>query len=128
MAERTRTIVTTPSFVADPNSLQRGGGVTIDWDKVAEQDGRKVVKAGTLMTDGDMGAYPAAADASTATFILTTTASKDSKTDALTGYGDLRGGVVYKNLLPESSEADFETRIDALSHFTFLTYRDQRGV
>ena len=80
------------------------------------------------MTDGDMGAYPASVDASAATFILIGTANKDSRSAAKSGYGDLRGGVIYKNLLPESSEADFDTRLEALSQFTFLTYRDQRGV
>ena len=128
MAERTKRVVSTPGFVADPNSLQRGGGVTIDWDKVPATDGRKVIKGGTLMTDGDAGAYPASADASAATFILTTNAAQDSSSDAISGYGDLRGGVLYKNLLPEANEADFETRLGALTQFTFLTYRDQRGV
>lgn len=127
--QRTKQVVSTPGFVADPNSLQRGPGVTIDWDKVtANAEGRKVIKAGTLMNDGDAGAYPSSVDASAATFILTTTAAHDSKSDALSGYGDLRGGVLYKNLLPEFGEANFDTRLAALSQFTFLTYRDQRGV
>ena len=36
MAERSKQILSTPGFIADPNSVQRGGGVTIDWNKVPE--------------------------------------------------------------------------------------------
>ena len=127
---RTTVAVSHPGFIVDMNSIVRENGVSIDWDKVdADAKGDKYIKGGTLMCEGPDGVYPRSKEAGAvlATLILTTDASTVTPTDALNGYGALRAGYFYKNLLPESSDANFDTYISELGPmFQFQTYKDVR--
>lgn len=56
---------------------------------------------GTLLGDGKIS--PRVVTTNPATCILLTDAYEDSRVAARTGYGVIRGGVIYENLLPEAT-------------------------
>lgn len=114
---RTTHNVSRPGFIVDPNSVDLLDGRQIDWDTVAagwaNSAGKKELPGGTVMVeqadgtiiprvdqgDADMGAGESIAG------LLATAAVEDSKTAALSGYGVIRGGIVYEDLLPDSDNA-----------------------
>jgi hypothetical protein len=138
---RTTTYVSLPGFIADPVSIDRNGGIVIDWASVsATRDnsaGNKVIHAGTIMAEKSSGKWIPRADVSGAEVsggILETTAVENETDAALSGYGCIIGGAIYKTLLPETAETDFLTWLGELNDtgvgtgFAWLTYADNREV
>lgn len=113
-----------PGYVVDPSSLERTNGKQIDWDTVAssfaDSDGIKHIPGGTIMgkqTDGTIipvsgsdadGTGTGTANLA-ATEILLEAQSQDSKVTSLSGVGTIRGGVLYKELLPDYANGSFAT-------------------
>jgi hypothetical protein len=136
---RTTSYVSLPGFMADPASVDRNTGVQIDWASVdvarKNSAGKKVIEAGTILAEKAGGKVIPRADVSgaeVATGILETTAVEDERSAALSGYGCLIGGALFKNLLPENAETDFADWIAELNDtgvgtgFAWLTYADNR--
>lgn len=63
--------------------------------------------------------------------ILLATALEGDTEDAISGYGLVIGGVVFKNMLEESDNSDFDTWLSELKEagtgFAFETYSDDRS-
>ena len=138
---RTTSYVSLPGFVADPASIDRNTGIVIDWASVdaAREDanGDKTIQAGTIMAQKSSGKWIPRLDVSgseKAGGILETTAVEGETFAALSGYGCIIGGAIYKNLLAETSETDFDVWIAELNDtgmstgFAWLTYADTREV
>lgn len=136
---RTMTYVSQPGFIADGASVSRNTGVQIDWANVdvarKNSAGKKVIAAGTILADGAEGRKIPRLDVKgqeTAIGILETTAVEGESAAALSGYGCIIGGVIFKNLLPENAEEDFADWIAELNDtgvstgFAWLTYADDR--
>jgi hypothetical protein len=96
--------------------------------------GYKKIQAGTIMAQLSSGkVIPRAAvtGSETSTSILETSASEDDLTHG--GYGQLVGGVIYQNLLPDFTNASWastwrgEITATAVGHFVFQTYADDRS-
>lgn len=132
---RTTTTVGTPSFIADPASITRSTGRQVDWEnvdaaflnattgkielpaglRVYEQADGKIVDV-----DGD--------DGGTLLGLLETNAIEGDKSAALTGYGVIRGGIVYLELLPETLDGSAQTALKAIgTGFAFEPYNDTRA-
>lgn len=130
--------VTRRPFVADRDSLDRDTGHTVDWDEVASDGafgttGKRVIPAGTIIGETGAGIAPRRASgegitAITASGILETDAHEDNRTDARSGYGVIRGGVIYQNLLPGGAPvAGVKTELaeaDATTGFGWVDYVD----
>lgn len=128
------------AFVADPNSVSRSYGRQIDWAHVSAVDsltGKKHIPAGTVcgeLISGNGTISPRVVTTNPATCILTTAAYQDDPTAAATGYGTLKGGVLYENLLPDATggppktlPAAFKTELAAAGcYFTWEEYQDTR--
>lgn len=136
---RTTSYVSLPGFVADAGSINRNTGVQIDWTDVdvsrKNSAGKKVVEAGTIMAELSGGQVIPRLDVSgkeKAVGILESTAVEDEPSAALSGYGLIIGGVIYKNLLAETDETNFATWLAELNDtgvstgFAWLTYADGR--
>lgn len=116
---RTTSNVSRPGFVVDHNSIDLLDGRQIDWDTVAagfaNADGKKELPGGKLMVEQADGTLrPRSQDGVTAlgagesiAGLLASAAVEDSKTAALSGYGVIRGGIVYEDLLPDSGDANW---------------------
>lgn len=133
MAERTSQYVSTPSFIADPASVDRSTGRQIDWDNVpssfAGADGKKVIPAGHRVYETVEGKILPVTQAEDPVFgLIETNAIQDDKSAALSGYGVIVGGVVYTELLPEELVAeDLEVLAEVGTGFAFETYSDSRA-
>lgn len=83
-------------------------------------NGNIVPRADVALTEGDV------LGTETAVGLLIGEANEADKTDALTGYGLLRGGLVYENLLPDAEEATLATWLGEMaangSQFIYLTH------
>jgi len=102
-------------------------------------EGAKTIPAGTVMAELASGKVKPAADvvtaggAETATSLIETNAVEGSKGDGLTGYGQIVGGAIYQNLLPDAAHASFATWITALevngvgTGWLWETYADDRA-
>lgn len=136
---RTTTYVSLPGFIADLASVDRNTGITIDWANVdsgrENSAGKKVIEAGTIMAELSGGKWIPRLDVSgaeKASGILEATAVEDEKAAALSGYGCIIGGVIFKNLLAETDENDFATWLAELNDtgvstgFAWQTYADDR--
>lgn len=97
----------TPGFVVDQSSLERTSGRQMDWPNVNVSyidatTGKKRVPAGTevgtLLGAGKIS--PRIVTTNPATEILLTDAVEGAPEDAKSGYGTIKGGVLYENLLP----------------------------
>lgn len=121
-------------FVVDPHSIMRNGGAQVTWADwgagYQDTEGNKVLPAGTICAITSDELVPPAAGGADAAVILATPAQENSGSDSLTGYGVIVGGVIYKNLLPDSAHGDFAAMITALEAtgpgFRFETYADSR--
>ena len=131
---RTTATSTLPGFVADPHSVVRSGGSVVDWDNVPASfedvtTGLKVLPAGTAVAETADGLIPrSGTDA--ATGLLASDATQSLASDARTGYGVLKGGAVYAELLPDAGDAAFstiQTELKAAGPFVFLPYSDSRA-
>jgi hypothetical protein len=72
----------------------------------SDMGAKKHIKAGTVMCELSSGkVVPRAVrpGAETAIGILETAADQDSATDAISGYGIIKGGMIYENLLPDAT-------------------------
>lgn len=95
------------------------------------------VKPGTVMAemaDGRMVPRAVAPGAETAKYLLATYANEDSQTDAASGYGVIKSGAIYENLLPEAAgtpaviTAGWKTELLAEGGFwMFEQYADTTG-
>lgn len=144
MTSRTTTFESRPGFYVDDSSFNRIGGRQIDWTSVlvAHVDantGKKVLLPGTILIEKTAGGavFPRAdigAGTQKAIGILETYAIEDEPTAALSGYGIVVGGVVFKNLLADAKHADFAAMLTELeiagtcTGWTWITYADSRTV
>lgn len=117
------------NFVVDENSLVRTQGRQIDWSGVtAGADGVKRLPAGKAMYETGTGQLAVRDGANPAVGILETPADDASRSHAINGYGFLKGGSVYAELLPDAGDAAFATIQTELGpRFTFETYADSRA-
>lgn len=131
-----------PGFVGSDDSMHSfPGGVEIEWADVTDvakyhdQNGKKFIKAGTLMArdpaTGKMIPHQIA-DVSYTEVIghLKSHAHSDSKTDAKSGYGVFSSGNIYENMLPEFADAWWAATGKAASAalgFNHFTYADNRS-
>lgn len=98
--------------------------------------GSKTIPAGTVMGTllGSGKGSPRVASTNPATFVLATDAYEDSTSAALSGYGDIIGGALYENLMPDATGGPPKTLASAIktelasasTGFAFLTYSDVR--
>lgn len=136
---RVTTTVSTPTFVADPASITRSTGRQVDWENVdssfAGADGKKVIPAGHRAYQLASGkVVPAQVPdgenppLGTLVGLFETNAIEDDKSAALSGYGVVRGGIVYLELLPETLDAAAQTELAAVgTGFAFEPYNDSRA-
>lgn len=132
---RTTRSVTRPGFVVDLANAPQNTGRQIDWDAVPADyenaEGDKVIPAGTPMAETAGGMVPRAdlaGDGSEgeAFGLLISSADEGARSDALTGYGVIVGGVIYENLLPVDV-APYKDELDANgTSFVWETYEDDR--
>lgn len=91
----------------------------------------KVIPAGTVMCELSSGkVVPRAArpGSEAATGILWSTATQNSPSDALSGYGIIVGGVIYETLLPETITS-YKTELETNgTSWVWETYSDSREV
>lgn len=131
---RTTHAVSTPSFIADPASITRSPGRQVDWDGVDDaflnaDTGKIELPAGLRVYEQASGKLRDVTGNAGGTLygLLETNAIEDDDSAALTGYGVVRGGIVYLQLLPETLDG---TAQDALAligtGFAFETYADDR--
>lgn len=127
-------------FVVDPHNTPRDNGHQIDWASVADSyknaDGKKVLPAGTVVGSllGGGKVSPRVVTTNPAIGLLAAAAVEGETGAALTGYGVLRGGLFYENLLPDAIgtpkrlPAAVVTELNANGvGFAFTTYSDNRG-
>lgn len=122
MAGRTNFTVGSPSFIADfPSIVRSAGGHQIDWPNIVADGtygvtGARRIPAGTVVgtTLGSGKLRPRVVTTNPAVGILETDAVEDDKSAALSGYGVIRGGHVYENLLPEAAGGPPRVLADAV--------------
>lgn len=87
----------------------------------------KVIKAGTVMCQLSSGKIVPRANrpgSEEAIGLLISTAQENSKSDSLSGYGIIIGGVIYENLLPETITS-YKTELETNgTSFAWQTYAD----
>lgn len=137
--------LSTPDFVVDENSVDRGWGGQIDWDNVpasyADADGVKMIPGGTVMSkqaDGTLIPRAEVDDAggagtyAEAYALLVAHATEGERDAAKTGYGVYRGGIFYENMLPDADaegdlSAAFKTELASNgTGFAFEDFSDSR--
>jgi len=140
---RTTYYNTRAGFIADPHSITRSGGVQIDWANVAAgyvdaTSGKKVLKAGTAvgsLLSGNGSVSPRVVTTNPAVGLLATDAVQDDPAAPLSGYGLIKGGIIYETLLPDASgspptlAAAIKTELQAAgvsTGFVFVAYSDAR--
>lgn len=129
-------------WLVDWANAPRDLGAQIDWASVdparLDASGKKYVPDGAIMAQLASGKYVPRDDVDispapgsvlgteTAVGLLVGQANEGDRTDALTGYGLLRGGVVYENILPDKGHANFATWLGEMaangSQFIYLTH------
>lgn len=130
------------TWLVDWENTPRDLGHQIDWASVSttrvNAAGKKYVPDGSVMAllasgkmipRDDVDISPAPGDqlgTETAVGLLVGEANEADLSDALTGYGLLRGGLVYENLLPDKAHADWAAWLAEMaangSHFIYLTH------
>lgn len=143
--DRTSQNLSRPSFIVDYYSLNHDNGHQIDWATVVDDgtygpSGEREIPAGTIMFEQADGTIVPRAQADivnnpghTAAGVLVSNANEDSKTDALTGYGLIKGGILFDNLLPDYGNADFgtfQTELEddpSTTGYGWRTFADNRG-
>lgn len=110
------------------------GGDTATY--LVSQSGKKVIPAGTIMavlSSGKMIPRSAVTGSETAACLLASNAEEDAGHNALSGFGDILGCVVYENLLPDygaGSLSTWKTELQAAgvgTGFAWQTYADSRA-
>jgi hypothetical protein len=108
-----------PGFIVDYHSMDQGVGGQISWEDVPDSykdaAGFKSIPAGKVMgvvpsgvkagklVPHDSALIGGANPAATEFALLASGAYENSKVAAISGYGTIVGGVIYENLLPDSS-------------------------
>jgi hypothetical protein len=127
----------------DHSSIERSnGGRQIDWANVNSSyinsvTGKKELKAGTIIGEllGGGKVSPRVVTTNPATGVLESDAVEDSLIHAETGYGIIRGGVLYENLMPDAtggppavinSTVKTELQTNCPKGFHFEVYQDNR--
>lgn len=147
LPSRTTTRTATAAFIADANSIDRNQGRQIDWANVTagagvvpalNSAGKKWLRAGTAVGEllGTGKVSPRVVTTNPAIGFLETDAVEDDLQDAATGYGVIVGGVLFENLLPDSSggppktlPAAIKTEVQTAgvgTGFAFQEYADVR--
>lgn len=94
---------------------------------IVSESGNKVIPAGTVMAflSGTKMVPRAVQPGSEGAWgLLMSTAEENSKSDSLSGYGVIVGGVIYENLLPETITS-YKTELETNgTTFLWLTYSD----
>lgn len=131
---RTTHAVSTPTFIADPASITRSTGRQVDWDGVDDaflnEVGKVVLPAGIRVYEQADGTLRDVTGNSGGTLIglLATNAIEGDPSAAKTGYGVIRGGIVYPELLPETLDGSARTALAAIgTGFAFEQYSDTRA-
>jgi hypothetical protein len=137
---RTTYTISRADFVADQNSVDRSYGYQIDWTNVGAgyldaSTGKHVLPAGTVVGSllGAGKVSPRVLTTNPAIGILATTAIEGDRAAGYGAYQVYLGGVVYENLLPDSTGAPkvlpaaFKTEMaSAGCTFKFQQYADNR--
>lgn len=138
-----------PGFIVDYHSMDQGIGGQISWDDVPDSykdaAGFKVLPAGKVMgvvpsgikagklVPHDSALIGGANPPATEFALLASGAYENSKVAALSGYGTIVGGVIYENLLPDSSgaprvlPAPLKTGLNNSGKFTWQRRTETRG-
>lgn len=138
MASRTSTATSRPNFLVEQANAARDPGRQIDWsafDATYENAyGNKELKAGTVVAlDGTTGKIIPrdTGTGDTAVGLLASSANQNNDSESLSGYGLIRGGVVYENLmdLDGGDLATIKTELQDASDYgwDFVTYADDRA-
>lgn len=122
-AATTLTVEVVPTALEDNDEAYYGG------------TGDKVIAAGTVMAELSGGKLVPRVDrpgSETATCILESSASDGDEAAAASGYGCIVGGVIYENLLPTYSDANWSTikgelNTAGVGYFVWETYADNRS-
>lgn len=108
--------------------------VADDAEAIFAADGSKIVKSGTIMAELSTGKIiprKAVTGSETAIGFLVGDAEENGKQDALSGFGLIVGGIVYKELLPDRSESGFATWVGEINTagpgVRLETYSDNRA-
>ena len=126
-----------PAFLADLNAYDQDGGHQIDWASIADSyknsEGKKVLPAGKAMNITAGGKLVVrVATTAPAECLLISEAVEGATNHARTGYGVVRSGVVYEQLLPDKDDAAWaaiKTELNAQGRgFDFIPYSDSRAV
>ncbi len=133
-----------PNFIKDPFTVNRTGGLQIDWENVDADDytdeasGKKIIPAGTAMgnllsSGGAMS--PRVVTTNPAIGFLEGDAVEDDLVASESGYGLIVGATLYENLLPDATggppatlAAGIKTELEdsCPRGFHFITYSDSR--
>jgi hypothetical protein len=116
MLARTTSYLGRPNFVVDEQSVINDAGRQIDWANVDNAyidaaTGKKVLPAGTVVGEllsGNGQISPRVDTTNPAIGLLKTDAIEDHPAHSVTGYGVLRGGHFFENLLPDASGSPLE--------------------
>lgn len=94
----------------DPERVDNNGNKYVpDGTVMALMAGGKVVPRVDVLLQAEVGYEGDLTGDEEAIGLLIGEANEADRSDALTGYGVLLGGVVYENLLPDAEHADFDT-------------------
>lgn len=130
---RTKYPVSRADFVADPASVTRSTGRQVDWENVNASfvnsaTGKKELPPGLRVKVTAAGKLVDMSGTGTLFGLIETAAIQDDRSAALTGYGVVRGGIVYVNLLPETLDGAAQTALAEVgTGFAFETYGDDRA-
>lgn len=132
---RTTANISRPGFLVDLNAYDQDGGHQIDWAEVgsgfADASGRKRIPAGTAMNIQSDGTLIPRSGTAAAHCLLISDAEEGNPVHAKTGYGIVRSGVVFEDLLPDATNgtlaAAVKTELNAQGRgFDFVRYSDSR--
>jgi hypothetical protein len=135
-----------PFFLVDYHSYDQGVGCQISWadvpDSYKDASGNKFLPAGKIVVHLTTGANAGKAVPSdsvavvggdTDYTILISSANEKDYNDAASGYGTCVSGVLYENLLPDSSgnpkvlAPALKTKLVASGKYIFQTRAESRG-
>lgn len=121
MGTRNNYVFSAPGWVVDSQSIDLNSGRQIDWAQVTaayeNSQGIKELPDGTILVElasgkvvpRALGLLDGGASAKEASGILLGTAVEGEGSHVQSMHGMAIGGVIYKNLLPESGDVGFDT-------------------
>jgi hypothetical protein len=134
---RTTRNITKPGFLVEQGNAARDPGRQVDWDAFGasyeNEFGNVELKQGMVVSLDDTSGkiIPRnTGDSDLAEGILASSANEDSDEDSLSGYGLIRGGVVYEDLidLDGGTLSTIKTELNDNNPygFNFASYNDDR--